>query len=214
MNQETSPMLSIEHDLLEMASRAEMMFQRAVQALTYLQSHAAEQVIESDDRVDALDAKIELACLELLADREQVDVDRRKVGTVLKMITDIERVADLAVDLARCSLRVESELGESGFVDLPRFSDIARTMFHTAIESYAKQDVALISQVVRMEQQADKLFLELRDQAHQSMQSHPEHAVTLSYLVVAIHDIERVADHSINIAERVEFLLTGEMKSY
>ncbi|MBL8060959.1 MAG: phosphate signaling complex protein PhoU [Chthonomonas sp.] len=202
----------IEHDLLEMASRAELMFMRAMDALSKLDQGMAHEVMAADDKVDAIDLRIESRCLELLSASHPEGSDLRVVGAALKMITDIERVGDLAVDIARAAIRIEKELGASDVVDLPRVAEISRSMFHQSIEAYVRQDAAIVEEVITNEEEVDRLFLETRDQIHDLMRRHSDDVVTLSLLLIALHDIERVADHAVNIAERVMFMITGELQ--
>lgn len=201
---------AIEHDVLEMASRAELMFIRAMDAIGRLDQDLAKDVIVSDEKVDKIDLRIEAECLNLLSSAHPEGSDLRVIGTVLKIITDIERVADLSVDICRCAIRIDRELGESRSVDLPKIAEIARAMFHLSIESYVRQDIHAVERVVLMENIADELFREIRDQIHEKMREHHEDAVTLSVLLIALHDIERVADHAVNIAERVQSLVAGQ----
>lgn len=204
----------IEHDLLEMASRAELMFMRAMDALSRLDQNLAQDVMAADDKVDAIDFRIETRCLNLLSASHPEGSDLRVVGAALKMITDIERVGDLAVDIARAAIKIEKELGASDVVDLPRIAEIARSMFHQVIGAYVRQDSVAISEVMANEEIVDRLFLETRDQIHELMRSHSDDVVTLSLLLIALHDIERVADHAVNIAERVTFMITGELPAH
>ena len=197
-----------------MASRAELMFVRAMDALSRLDQSTAQEVMAADDKVDAIDFRIESRCLELLSASNPEGSDLRLVGAALKMITDIERVGDLAVDIARAAIRIERELGASDVVDLPRIAEIARSMFHQAIEAYVRQDSAAIREVMANEEIVDRLFLDTRDQIHELMRRHSDDVVTLSLLLIALHDIERVADHAVNIVERVTFMITGELPAH
>lgn len=197
----------IEHDLLEMASRAELMFVRSIDALSRLDEQLAKEVMASDDKVDAIDERVETRCLQLLSSSRPEGSDLRLVGAALKMVTDIERVGDLAVDIARAAIRIDRELGASGAVDLPRIAEISRTMFHQAIEAYVKKDIGLVTSVLENEELVDKLFEETRDQIHYLMRERSNDVVTLSLLLIALHDIERVADHAVNISERVTSLI-------
>lgn len=196
-----------------MASRAELMFVRAMEALTKLDAEIAQQVMSSDDKVDQIDLRIESKCLTLLSQSHSEGSDLRILGTTLKMITDIERVADLAVDLARCAIKIDRELGASSHVDLPKIAELARGMFHAAMESYVRQDGGAQIRVAEAENEVDALFREIRDQIHHLMRLHPDEVVTLSYLLIALHDIERVADHALNIAERVSYMFAREAEA-
>lgn len=203
---------ALEHDVLEMASRAESMVGQAVDALGRLDVALAEAVLQADDEVDQLDLDIEIRCLRLLALRAPDVTEIRLIGTALKMITDIERVADLAVDIARCGLKMEKAMVEPDFVDLHGITFAARSMFREAIEAFVRRDLARCESVAVREVEVDRLYRELREQIHEVMQSEPSLSVAASWMLLAVHHVERIADHALNIAERVAFMITGELR--
>lgn len=203
----------LEHDLLEMGSRAENMLTRAVDSLASLDIEGAMSVIGSDDDIDEREIQIENLCLRMLALQQPIASDLRVVGTALKMITDIERVGDLAVDIAKIALKIEKELGRTDIIDLRRMASEARVMLLEAMESYVKRDLSLVEKVCQRDDEVDDLYRELRAQIHEYMRSHPESVVSSSWLLLAIHHIERVADHAVNIAERVHFMVTGRFEA-
>jgi len=210
----TQEMRQLEHELLEMGSIAEGMVANAVESLTRLDPTMAMDVIERDDEIDTRDLEIETQCLRLLGLQQPMASDLREVGTVMKMITDIERVGDLAVDIAKISMKIEKELGHTGFIDIPKISGVARAMFREALEAFVRRDMDIVKDVVGKDDEVDQLYRELRGQLHDHMRTMPEDVVTASWLLLAIHHIERIADHSVNIAERVEFMVTGHMPQH
>lgn len=199
----------IEHDLLQMASLVEEMVGRAIESLVQQDAAAAQAVEDSDDEVDALDLAIETRCLRLLAHQQPPGADLRALGTALKMTTDIERVGDLAVEIARCGSRIGDELGESEFVDLPRISKLAQTMFREAIEAYIRKDLVRVGEVYDMEPLVDQMFADLRNQIHDYMRRAPDSVVSASWMLLAANHVERIADHALNIAQRVGYLVRG-----
>ena len=202
----------LEHDLLDMGSRAEQMIGQAVDALCSLDVVLARAVMLRDDEIDERDLAIEARCLRLLALQQPMAGDLRTVGTAMKMITDIERVADLAVDIAKIALKVEKEFGETSFIDIPKMAKVARSMFHEALEAYVHRDLARVQEVCDRDEEVDALYRELRTQIFDNMRAHPELVVADGWLLLAIHHVERIADHAVNIAERVNFMVTGEFK--
>jgi phosphate transport system protein len=202
----------LEHDLLDMGSRAEQMVGQAVDALCSLDTKLAHAVMLRDDEIDERDLAIEARCLRLLALQQPMGRDLRVVGTAMKMITDIERVGDLAVDIAKITLKVEKEFGETSFIDIPKMAKVARSMLHEALEAYVHHDLARVHEVCERDEEVDSLYRELRSQIFAKMRSHPENVVSDSWLLLAIHHVERIADHAVNIAERVNFMVTGEFK--
>jgi len=202
----------LEHDLLDMGSRAEQMVAQAVDSLCSLDSDLAHAVMLRDDEIDERDLAIEARCLRLLALQQPMASDLRVVGTVMKMITDIERVGDLAVDIAKIGLKVEKEFGQTNFIDIPKMAKVARTMLHEALEAYVHRDLVRVNEVVERDEEVDALYRELRSQIFENMRSSPDQVVADGWLLLAIHHVERIADHAVNIAERVNFMVTGEFK--
>jgi phosphate transport system protein len=207
-----SEMAELEHDLLEMASRAEKMVSRAVDALAHLDTELAMSVILSDDEVDQLELSIEGKCLRLLALQQPMGRDLRAIGTMMKMITDIERVGDLAVDVAKITLKVDREYGEVDFLDLPRMATVARSMFREALEAFVRKDHALVIEVCDRDEVVDQFYRDFRGEIFENMRKNPDQVVTDGWLLLAIHHIERIADHAVNIAERVNFMISGEIQ--
>lgn len=204
-------MSALEHALLEMASRVEGMLALAVESLVELNSEKAMQVLERDDEIDERDLEIENRCLRLLVLQHPTASDFRTVGTALKMITDIERIGDLSVDVAKAGMKIEKEMGSSTVVDIPRIASICRAMIRQSIEAFVRRDLELVNQVVQQDDEVDRLYRELREQIHAHMRTYPDSVVSDSWLLLAIHHLERIADHAVNIAERVSFMVTGRM---
>jgi len=203
---------ALEHDLLDMGSRAEQMVGLAVDSLCTLDAQLAMNVILRDDEIDERDLLIEARCLRLLALQQPMAGDLRVVGTAMKMITDIERVGDLAVDIAKIALKVEKEFGETNFIDIPKMAREARAMFHEALEAYVQRDLGRVKEICDRDEAVDALYRELRTQIFDNMRSNPEQVVADGWLLLAIHHVERIADHAVNIAERVNFMVTGEFR--
>jgi phosphate transport system protein len=205
---------ALEHDVLEMGSLTDVMIQLAVESLVDLNVEKAMDVVRRDDEVDQHDLQIESRCLKMLALHHPAASDFRTVGTALKIITDIERVADLAVDIAKAGMKIEKVFGDSRVVDVPKMAGIARNMFRKALQAYATRDLEIVDEVVQMDDEVDDLFRQLRSQIHADMVKAPDHVVGDSWLLLAIHHIERIADHAVNVAERVSFMVTGDFKQF
>lgn len=207
-----SELQKLEHDMVDMGSRAESMVGQAVDALVRLDRAAALQVLQRDDEIDERDLVIENGCLRLLALQQPMGQDLRTVGTVMKVITDLERVADLAVDIAKIGMKIEKELGSSTVVDVPKMASVARSMLRMALQGFIKRDLEIVKQVAAMDDDVDQLYRELREQIHDDMRTHPHQVVSDSWLLLAIHHLERIADHAVNISERVAFMVTGQLE--
>ncbi len=202
----------LEHDLLDMGSRAEQMVAMAVDSLCSLNVDQARAVMLRDDDIDERDLAIEAKCLRLLALQQPMAGDLRQIGTAMKMITDIERVGDLSVDIAKITLKVEKEFGQTSFIDIPKMAKVAGLMLHEALEAYVHRDLNRVQEVCERDEEVDALYRELRSQIFANMVDDPSQVVADGWLLMAIHHVERIADHAVNIAERVNFMVTGEFK--
>ncbi len=206
-----SEIQQLEHDLLDMGSRAESMIAQAVEALASLDTQLAMQVILRDDEIDQREHAIENLCLRLLALQQPAASDFRTIGTAIKMITDIERIGDLAVDISKITLKIEKELGDTTIIDLPAMAAVARAMLRESLEAFVRRDMSLVERVIEKDDEVDTMYRELRGQIHDHMRAFPDHVVADSWLLLAIHHVERIADHAVNIAERVAYVITGRL---
>lgn len=203
---------ALETKVLAMASIAESMVADAVEALQRRDLERAEQVIKRDDEVDQMDVDIEAHCLRMIALQQPAGRDLRIIGTVMKMITDIERIGDYAVDIAKAARKIYQDHHEPPEVDIPRLSHIARRMLLDAIEAFVKRDLQLALQVCENDDNADAVYRQIRSQLQEIMRQHPEQVVPASWLLLIAHYLERIADHVTNIAERVWFMETGRLE--
>ncbi len=204
-------MSELEHDVLEMASHAEAMVTKAVDALQRLDVVSAREVMRDDDEIDIKEIAVEQRCLRLLALQQPMAADLREIGTVIRIITDIERVGDLAVDLAKITLKIDRELGATDYVDIPLMANAARQMLRLATQSFVKKDTSTIHEILDTEDRVDEMYRSLRGQVFDYMLANPDQVVSAGWVLLAIHHVERIADHALNIAERVEFMVTGEV---
>lgn len=194
-----------------MVSRAEGMVADAVQSVVRLDRDLAERVFEADDEVDRLNYSIEQQCLELLALQQPMGRDLREIGTVLKVITDVERIGDLAVDIAKVGLKISHDGGDPNVVDLAVIADKARKMVREAVTAFVKADLSEFGEIAELEEEVDSYYRDIREQVFEHMRRRPEHVVSLVWVILALHHIERIADHAVNIAERVGYMVTGHL---
>ena len=202
---------SLRNSMLEMGAVADRMVASAVDALGSADLTLAERVILDDDAVDDLDLQIETDCMRLIALQQPMAKDLRLIGTALKAITDLARLGDHAVDIAKVARKFSRTGFSRALVDIPRLSDTARAMLRHALEAFVRHDLELVDKVVAGDDEVDALFHEYRDDLHTAMKADPNVVVEASYLLFVCHYIERIADHAVNIAERVHYVETGEL---
>ncbi len=202
----------LETKVLAMASIVESMVAEAVEALQRHDLVRAEQVLYRDDEVDEIDVEIEEQCLRLIALQQPMGRDLRIIGTIMKMITDIERIGDYAVDIAKAARKIHTHPSAMPLVDIPRLAHCARRMLLESIEAFVKRDLQLVLQVCQQDDEADALYRQIRTQLQEIMRQHPDQVVPASWLMLVAHYLERIADHATNIAERVWFMETGRLE--
>jgi phosphate transport system protein len=195
-----------------MGSMAESMGGQAVEALARLDPGVAMVVVRRDDEIDKRDVEIETHCLRILVLQSPAASDLREIGAVMKIITDVERIGDLAVDIAKTAMKIEKEMGTVDFVDFPKIGSVARAMVRESLEAFVKRDAQLAMGVCEKDDEVDALYREMRGHIHDHMRNSPDDVVAASWLLLALHHIERVADHAVNIAERVNFMVTGRLE--
>ncbi|MBS1714793.1 MAG: phosphate signaling complex protein PhoU [Armatimonadetes bacterium] len=200
----------LEQSVIEMASGAESMVTRAVDALQRLDVSLAREVLNDDDDIDVMEIELEQRCLRLLALQQPMARDLREIGTVIKIVTDIERIGDLAVDIAKICMKVEHELGATNYVDVPLMANVARQMIRQSIQMFVRKETEPFDDLQKLEDRVDELYRTLRSQIFDYMIKNPDQVVAAGWLLLAIHHIERIADHALNIGERTYFMVTGQ----
>jgi phosphate transport system protein len=201
----------LEHDMVQMAALAEGMMGLAVDALSTLNPTAAWEAIATDDQVDALEVSIENECLICLALEHPMGADLRKVSAILKIVTDIERYADIAVELAKIAMQLEQDLDDGPSVDLPLMGASVKRMILEVVQRYVNEDAKGLDDLVDIEDDIDELYRLLRGQIFDSMTEDPSRAVPLSRLLIAVHLLEKAGDLCLSMADRVLFVVTGNL---
>lgn len=173
----------------------------------------AEQVIEGDKPIDDLELFIEEQCMQLLALQQPLAKDLRKIGTILKASTDLERMADQATNIAELTIAIGSSPLIKPLIDIPRMAEIARGMVHNSIEAFVREDEQLARNVCQEDEEVDLLYASLFEElvgflAHGQEGKDAEQIVHLLFTARAL---ERIADHATNISERVVYMITGQV---
>ena len=198
--------------LLKMAGFVEEAIYKSVEALKARDPILAKKVIIDDDQIDELELSIDEKALDLLALRQPMAIDLRFITTGMKINAELERIADLAVDVAQRVLEITQLPLLKPLVDIPKLSQISQQMVKNSIDAFVNHDVALAKKVVLTDEQAD----ELRNQVQQELINEymvkdgttASRAVPL--LLIARH-LERICDHATNIAEDVIYMVEAKV---
>ena len=198
--------------LLRMGTATEEMVRDAVQALVRPDLKLAASILPRDDEVDVMDQQIEAECLRLLALQQPMAYDLRFIGSTLKVITDIERIGDHAVDIAKVARRMSDDaVLYKPLVDIPRLGQMAGAMLHDALEAFVHRDLDRVDRVIADDDAVDNLYRTMRTDLRDTMQRDLSLVVHASHLLFVAHYLERICDHCTNIAERVAFMETGRV---
>ncbi|EEX49341.1 MULTISPECIES: phosphate signaling complex protein PhoU [Jonquetella] len=198
--------------LQTMADAAVSMVKNAMAALQKRDEQLARQVINSDGTVDDLEISIENLCLRALAMRQPVREDLRFVFSVLKTITDLERIGDQAVNIAQRTLKIHGPFIKP-LVDLPRMGQLAEEMVRHAVDSLIHENAPEAQEVIEGDDAVDDLNDRIYDDLIEMMRRHHEDDQLVdqaTQLIITSRNLERIGDHACNIAERAWYTVTGE----
>lgn len=188
-----------------MGTTAQAMVQDAVAALVSGDVALAQSVVARDSTVDRLDQEIETQCLILLGREQPVASDLRFISAALKVIADIERIGDHAVNISKVALRLQNENRVyTPLVDIPGFGAGITATLQEGLAAFVNADAALAAKVIADDKAADSPYRELRRELRAVMEQIPASVVLASHLLFVAHYLERIGDHAVAIAERVE----------
>lgn len=196
--------------ILKMGGLVENMITLSMKALVQRESVTAREVLEKDREVNRLEMEVDDFCLKLLALRQPAASDLRFITIGLKASKDLERMGDLAVNIAEKALELNEEAQLKPYVDLPRMADKAEQMVKNALDAFVKRDVALAQQVCEIDDQVDHLNDLVFQELVGLMQKDPSAASRGTRLILVARHLERIADHATNIAEEVIFMVQGK----
>lgn len=205
---------ALEQELLQMGTLTGTMLGNAVEAIHQNDVALAETVLAQDDNVDEMEQRIESQCIRLLALQQPMARDLRQVESALKVITDLERIGDHAVDIAKIARKLTQEFYlKAPLVDVGPLAEMARAMLAQSLQSLVRHDLTLAVQVCDDDDKADAAFKSLREELLALSQAEPSRIFPASYLLLVAVYLERIADHATNIAERAYYIETGERKT-
>lgn len=202
----------LHRELIEMGALCEQVIALSSQALTNRDTALAEKVAPLDHEIDRKERDIENLCLRLLLQQQPVASDLRQISAALKMITDMERIGDQGDDIAEILLCRAGRPLSAG----DTLRDMARAtirMVSESVDAYVRQDVALAERVIASDDEVDEDFERIKHRLIDGISSGTEDGESVLDLVMIAKYYERIADHATNIAEWVEFSVTGVHKT-
>ena len=186
---------------------------RVIDNLEKKDVEVAQEIINGDDKFDSDEVNIEKQCLELVLTQTPVATDWREIASCLKLVGDMERIADHCSDISQYTLK----LAEKPAVELPenfmKMLNVMREMVYDSITAISENDVELAQKVMATDDAVDDYFAEMRQQLTTVMMQQPQQVPQyVDYLMIAKY-VERIADHATNIAQWVLFVVKNELKN-
>ena len=201
----------IKKQLLSLGAMVEEQVRRATQAVETHDAELAQQIIQSDYDIDEMEVEIEEECLKVLALHQPVAVDLRFLIAVIKINNDLERIGDQAVNIAeRVDVIAKRDLSDL-FFDYTSMGEKVQEMLKMSLDALVSMDYDLAYSVVVRDDEVDQIKSDAYDRIKQAMSNHPDKIGYLINLLLISRHLERLADHTTNIAEEVIYLIEGEI---
>jgi phosphate transport system protein len=195
--------------LLEMGGLAEERVRSVVQALVDRNAPVVDRVLAGDGPINQLHIEIDSRCFKLLALHQPMAVDLRAIVSAVKINTDLERVGDLAVNVAEAGKRYVQHAPVKPLIDIPRMGDIAQLMLRDALDAFVRRDVALAEAVLVRDDDLDALKTQIFRELLTYMLQDPATIEPALDLILISRHLERIGDHATNIAEDVIFMVSA-----
>ena len=202
---------TLKQTLLAMGGLVEDQIRRVVQALVERDSDLAQEVIERDREVNTYDVEVDEKCVELLALHQPTAGDLRFITTAMKIVTDLERIGDQAVNIAQRVVELNREPQLKPYIDIPRMADQAQRMVKESLDAFVARDTDLARQVCGEDDSVDAFKEQIFRELLTFMMEDPKTIPRAIRLILVSRFLERVADHATNIAEMVIYMVESKM---
>jgi phosphate transport system protein len=200
----------IKDGLIYQGALTEKAIQLAMRSLSERNSEIAKRVIKDDEEIDKLDTDLEDRCIKILALRQPTAIDLRFITTAIKITGHLERIGDMAVNIAEKALQLNDEPQLKPYIDLPRMTDLVSGMIKDSLDSFIRNDLAMAERVRRTEQMVDDLNEQIFREILTFMMEDSK-SIHRGLLIMQVSkNMERIADHAKGIADMVTYMVTGE----
>jgi phosphate transport system protein len=201
---------TVQNKLVLMCRLTELAIEKSVTALVRRDKELSSEVIADDKNVDNLEREIEQDCLKILLMEHPVAKDFREVSAALKMITDLERIADQASDISEIALQFKDEKYIKKLEHIPLMAELAIGMVKDSVESYLNRDLALARGLDARDDKVDELFETIKKDLVELIKADGNNADQAILLMMIAKYLERIGDHAVNIGEWVEYAIIGQ----
>ena len=196
-------------EMVEMGSMIEGVIEKAVKALVNQDVDLAQEVIRRDDQIDQQEKDIESLCFKLLLMEQPVATDLRQVSSALKMVTDMERIGDHAADISELTIQMAGKPYVKELEHIKAMAKESMVMLVDSIEAYVNLDLTKARKVIDQDDVVDDLFIKVKSELINLIHRNADAGEQETDLLMVAKYLERIGDHATNIAEWVEFSITG-----
>jgi phosphate transport system protein len=205
-------MTEVKEKVLTMGTLVDHIIDSAVTSIQTQDLDLARKVNELDDEIDQLEMEIEKECIMILALQQPLAKDLRTITSVLKIITDLERMGDNAVNIAKVTLEIGKESIIHSIIDIPSMAEIGRKMLKMSLDAFVNEDISLAQKAAERDEEVDTLYESVINDILNIITEKRELTKQGTKLLFLGRYLERIADHSTNICERTIYMITGELK--
>jgi phosphate transport system protein len=202
----------IQEDIIRLGSLVEQAIDRSIDCLDKRDQGLAHQIIAEDEVINDMRFQLEEECLRLIARQQPAAGDLRAVLSALSIVPEMERMADHASGIAKTVLRMGDEPLVTPLIDIPRMALTVREMLRDSLKAFVQRDTEAAKAIALRDNEVDLLYKAVFDELIGIMARDPNTATRATYLLWCGHNLERIGDRVTNIAERIVFMTTGNMK--
>ncbi|TCO79283.1 phosphate signaling complex protein PhoU [Marinisporobacter balticus] len=199
-------------DLLKLGSMVEESILDAIKSLKDQNVHLAEKVIHEDKAINNLEEEIEDKCIKLIATQQPMAIDLREICSILRLIADLERMADHAGDISKITIKLAGEKYMKSLIDIPRMADLATNMVKRSLDAFIKKDIDLARETWGLDEMVDAIYKQVYRELLTYMIEDPKKITQSTYFLFICSHIERIADYAKNVCEKVVYIQTGDYR--
>jgi len=199
-------------DIIKMGAFIEESISDMIEALRTQNVELAKHVIKNDDLIDDMERKIERECIIIVARQQPIATDLRDIASILKIVTDLERIADHCEDISEYVIKLADIEPVTTLEHIPAMAEAVNSMISDTIDAYVRKDLDLAKEIIKRDDIIDKHFHELVDKLVAIMEEDSTTARACTHYLFISKYLERMADHATNIAEWIVYYVTGEIQ--
>ncbi|MDQ0177047.1 phosphate signaling complex protein PhoU [Bacillus chungangensis] len=206
-----SQLHELHKNLLSMGMLVDAAIYKAVKSLVDKDAALAQEVVEGDQTINEMELEIERRSFELIALQQPVGSDLRRIVTTIKVATDLERMADHAVSIAKVAIRLHNDAYAKPLIDIPEMGELVKDMVHKALNAYIDIDLEAAKSIAARDDQLDHHFYAIYGDLVNLMIQDSRHIEQATYLIFVAQYLERIGDYVTNICEWIIYLKTGKL---